>query len=121
MSEIHYVTTSGRYGLQAGHATAINDPVPPNLEEGWTFSMAGSAAADGLIFWFWRCEKLDPVPPEIVHAVDHVYDEMKAVCGAGPLREWPPDHKWSDDCTKVTCPKCLENADVFTASKSVPE
>ena len=106
MSEVKYITTTGRYGgISSTPAAKVSNPIPPQFdEEGWVASLAGCAAADGVLFWFWRCEKPDPPAMEIVHAVD----SDGALCGTGHAHEWPAGERWSSDEAKVTCEGCKE-------------
>jgi hypothetical protein len=111
MKEILHFTTTGRYGSHAGHPIPASDPAPPAMEEGWSITMIGSAAAEGILFWFWQCEKIEPMfPTEIVHAVERLEgrDFASALCGAGDAHLLPGSDKWSTDSEKVTCPRCLE-------------
>lgn len=108
MSEVQFVTTCGRYGQR--QMTGADDPEPPKLEAGWTFSMAGAAAADGILFWFWRCEKEDPQPPEIVHVGIRKNGYIVALCNGKAPSEWEPRECWSDDTNKITCEACITSA-----------
>lgn len=108
MSEIKFVTTTGRYGYNPHGPNTPNDPEFPSDVEGWHVQMVGSAAADGILFWFWQCELPDPPPVEIVHSAVFRLGLHLSRCNAGTPDMWPKGERWSDDKAKVTCPKCLE-------------
>ncbi len=66
MERYTYVTTSGRYGHRAGADRSKTDegptdPLPPKRTGSWLWEMIGSAAADGLLFWFWRGQEVGPL------------------------------------------------------------
>ena len=79
------------------------------MDKGFDARTSGAAAADGLLFWFWQCEKADPPVPEVVHKVARENRGLlTAACGAGAPEVWPKKERWSDDLEKVNCPRCLE-------------
>ena len=99
MSEITYQTTTGRYG-----AAKPSDPIAPNPGENYLVSLESSAAADGILFWFWRLEKVElPAAPPT-----HILREGVSLCGTGSPGAWPPGENWSDEIDEITCPQCLK-------------
>ena len=101
---VSYKTTIGRYGSVGGHPASSQDPTPPALEGDYAFTMVGAAAADGMLFWFWRCDPIDLPIPEVIHQLQ----SGKALCGAGIPEDWPSNEKWSNDMAIINCLKCME-------------
>ncbi len=106
--DVIFKTTTGNYGSRGGLISPASDPVPPVLDEGWGYSLVGCAAADGVLFWFWKCQKPEVLPMEIVHAIRKTQGEIFASCGIGPPHNWSEGEKWSENPAEVNCPNCLE-------------
>ena len=111
MSEIKYVTTTGNFGSLGGAPIKPSNPVVPTVDEGWVVTMVGSAAADGMLFWFWMCAPPVTIPEKICHwvtlAEGNADKNTFALCNKVAMEHWPPGEQWSDDPAKITCPNCL--------------
>ena len=107
MSEVQYITTSGRYGFSR-ETERLDNPVLPALEGDWVYTLAGSAATNGLLFWFWHCEKVAPQAQEIVHqGMQDGEGRVFTDCNPKEPHMWRANEGWTTDPTKVTCAPCL--------------